>query len=211
MICKNLDIKELLPDYVSETLDKHAKSRVENHLASCEDCSNEMSLLTMMSEEAVPDPGVAFWAQLPGKIERDVRVWKASRESALSWLLDRLVLPRWAWAAAALGTVLVITWLTIAPPKQGEEGPSLHELYDVGYGSLHDPVLTHPSTNMSDLSDKQLATVDNWAGQELTAMAFEAESITPSNDREEYEELAELNGQQIEKLSRMLKDYYEEG
>ena len=84
-------------------------------------------------------------------------------------------------------------------------------VYDVGYGSLHDPVLTHPSTNMSDLSDTQLATVDNWAGRELTAMAFEAESIMPSADKEEYEELAELNGHEIEKLSTMLKDYYEEG
>jgi hypothetical protein len=212
MTCKDIDIKDLLPDYVNEKLDMHVKSRVENHLASCHDCRHEIALLTMMTEDTVPDPGDAFWAQLPGKIEREVRARKAVRKLDLSRLLDHLVLPRWAWTAGALGALLLVTWFVIAPQKQGEEGPYLQEVYDAGYGSMHDPVLTHPSTNMSDLSDKQLATVESWAGQELSAMAFEAESITPGmSDREDYEELAELNGQQIEKLSSMLKDYDEEG
>jgi hypothetical protein len=213
MTCKDIDIKELLPSYVSDELDDRRKSRVESHLASCEDCRQELGLLTMMSEETVPDPGEAFWAQMPGRIEREVRAGKAVRTFDLSRILDSLTLPRWSWTAAAVGALLLVTWFAIAPPDRQEgESPALQEVYDVGYGSLHDPVLTHPSTNMTDLSDPQLAMIDTWAGRELTAMAVEAESAALGmTDREEDDELTELNGQQIEELSRMLKDYYEEG
>lgn len=211
MICKNFDIKELLPAYVSKELDRDTSNRVESHVASCSDCREELSLLTMMSEEAVPDPGEAFWAQLPGRIEREVRDRKASRKFGLSGLFDRMVLPRWAWTAAAVGALVLVTWFAVDPLKHRGEDPALHEVYDAGYASLHDPVLTHPSTNMNDLSDPQLATIDSWAGQELKTIAVEAEAVLPTADKDEYDELAELNGQEIEKLSTMLNDYYEEG
>jgi hypothetical protein len=213
MTCKKLEIKELLPAYVSDELDQDSGDRIERHLASCEDCRQELGLLAMMSEEGVPDPGEAFWTQLPGKVEREVRAGKNQPKlPGLSRLLDRLLLPRWTWTAASLAVVLLVAWLMVEPFRHEGEMPALHDVYDIGYGSLHDPVLTHPSTNMADLSEPQLATVDSWAGQELTTIAFEAESIAPNApDREEYEELAELNGHEIERLSTMLDDYYEEG
>ncbi len=211
MTCKRTDIKELLPAFVSGELDRDGQALVAGHLEQCADCREERDLLMMLSEETVPDPGEAFWAELPGKVRREVRARSNERKLPdLAGLLDRLLLPRWVWTSAALGTVLLVAWFVVAPFRH-TDGPALHEVYDVGYGSVHDPVLTHPSTNMTDLSDPQLETVDNWAGQELKNLAYQAESVTPNTDREIYEELAELDGREIEKLSKMLNDYSEEG
>ena len=63
---------------------------IENHLASCEDCRNELSLLRMMTEETVPDPGETFWSAMPGRVYQAVQTRKAgSRTFGLAWLVDR--------------------------------------------------------------------------------------------------------------------------
>jgi anti-sigma factor RsiW len=43
--CPNAEIRDLLPDMVHGTLDGSARAQVEEHLASCADCSAELELL----------------------------------------------------------------------------------------------------------------------------------------------------------------------
>ncbi len=211
MICHDTTIKELLPAYAEDALDGLEKQQVETHVASCDDCRRELSLLLTLAAEPVPDPGEAFWAQMPARVEREVRAQQsAGKRFDFSRLLNSLILPRWAWATAGLAAVLLLVWVAIGPFTRGE-APPLHEVYDAGYASVHDPVLTHPSTEMSDLSEPQLDTVNAWARQELTMMASESEAVMPNADRDVYEELSDLNGPEIDKLSSILNDYSEEG
>ena len=111
MKCTEKTIKDLLPVYLDQGLDRTETVRVEDHLGTCEDCSTELSLLRMMSEEPVPDPGEAFWASMPGRVSREVEESRNAKRGTfdLSWLWGRFTLPRWTWAAAGIGMVLVIS------------------------------------------------------------------------------------------------------
>jgi hypothetical protein len=212
MKCSDKNIKDLLPAYLARELDADEAAPVDAHLASCEDCRAELALLAMMAEETVPDPGAAFWAEMPGRVFREVRAQRSKRKIFdVSRITERLALPRWTWAAAATALVLLVSWLIINPPqKQGDDSAVWKEAYDYSYGSVHDPALTHPSTNMSELSSTELNSVDAWAGQELSAMAFEAESVmlNPA-ESDPAEEMAELNAREIEQFSRSLSELEE--
>jgi anti-sigma factor RsiW len=43
--CSNIDIREQLPDFVSGMLSRVDVERVEHHLSSCTDCSEELAIL----------------------------------------------------------------------------------------------------------------------------------------------------------------------
>ncbi len=211
MTCHDTDIKELLPLYAEEALDGAGKKEIEVHLAVCADCRSELALLRALAAEPVPDPGQAFWNSMPGRVMRAVQEQQTKGNGLnLSWLQFPIHLPRWTLGTTALAAVLLAAWWVVSPFRHGES-PVFQEVYDLGYASLHDPVLTHPSTNMTDLSDPQLESVNSWAGRELKAIASEEESMIPVTDREVYDELADMNGPEIDKLSTMLNDYSEEG
>jgi predicted anti-sigma-YlaC factor YlaD len=210
MTCKNNDIKELFPAYLERTLDETDRERIETHLASCEDCRTELALLQTMSEEPVPDPGEAFWTALPNNVYRAMQDQRSKKKMFdLSWIADRLVLPRWTWTAAAAAIVLLVSWFVINPLHRQGNDHVFGDEYDYSYGSIHDPNLTHPAMNMSDLSAAQLDSVDTGVGQELSTMAFEAESVMLA-DSDPSEELAELDHHEIERLSDLLNEYEEE-
>ena len=73
MLCKNNTIKEMLPEYVADALEEEDMARVREHLIACSDCAQEAALLRMMADEPVPDPGEAFWAEMPGRVYRAVQ------------------------------------------------------------------------------------------------------------------------------------------
>ena len=81
--CPNVEIRELLPDYLSGTLSAHRRSEVEAHLAGCEDCADELELLRLVREaytEAAPAVNVnAIVSALPRRASRPaVRSWRRS-------------------------------------------------------------------------------------------------------------------------------------
>lgn len=43
--CENVDVRDVLPDYVSGALDAAARARVESHLDACEACRGEVRVL----------------------------------------------------------------------------------------------------------------------------------------------------------------------
>ncbi len=214
MACTDKTIKELLSAYLEEAVDEAERQQVKQHLETCEDCRTELSLLGMIADDPVPDPGEAFWVSLPGKIHRAVETQNRERKRFLnlSWLRDRMAPPRWSLAAAGLALVLIVSWLVVNPLQKQHGETALNEVYDSGYGSMHDPVLTHPSTNMSDLSGDELASVDGWAGRELTTIGLEAETIVLNPlETDPAEELADLDTHEIDRLSKMVNEWYEEG
>ena len=66
--CLNVEIRELLPDYLSGTLSDARRNEVRSHVASCQDCAEELELLNLVRQayaEATPPvmlrvPGL-FW------------------------------------------------------------------------------------------------------------------------------------------------------
>ena len=83
--CPNVEIRELLPEYLSGTLSAHRRSEVETHLAGCEDCAEELALLRLVREayaEATPMVNVdaaTEYTALDGLIASEAKrkVWGA--------------------------------------------------------------------------------------------------------------------------------------
>ncbi len=210
MTCQNTNIKELLPVYREQGLDRAEQDRVKKHLDECEDCRAELALLRMMAEEAVPDPGDAFWAEMPERVFRAVQKQKARTwRFDLSWLTDRLVLPRWAMAAATVAIVLTLSLLasrSLLKSPGGEAprgGESVDEILVADSGG---------TVSMNDLDGDQLETVSDWAGRELASFAEEAGPVVANNsDTDIFEELANLDTGEAEHLSTLLDQWKQEG
>lgn len=206
-MCNDKTIKEMLPAYREQALDRTENLIIENHLASCEDCRIELSHLRIMAEETVPDPGEAFWAAMPGRVYQAVQKQKAEQKTFdLARLLDRMALPRWAWAAASVTTVLLLSWLIIRPvQKKPEMAPSQ------AFEFVEESIPSEP-VNMNELDNKALGAIDIWAGTELASIAQESEQVIGnSQDSDVYEELVELNAQQAEQLMKMIDQRKKEG
>ena len=205
MLCKNNDIKDLLPAYAADALNEADSARVKEHLIACADCAQEAALLHMITGEPVPDPGEAFWAGMPGRVYRAVQQ-KEARRPRLNFreLLQRVALPRWAWAAAAVGIVLAVSWLIMHQAPQERIVPEEYAVEDVFHT---DPVLRHTSVAIAELTSPELDAVDAWAATELSSLALE-DGANAANifDTDLNEELAELNAHEVDRLTTMLKE-----
>ena len=81
--CPNVEIREQLPEYLSGTLSARRRAEVEAHLAGCEDCSDELELLTLVreayTETALAVNVNAIVSALPKRASRPaVRTWRRS-------------------------------------------------------------------------------------------------------------------------------------
>jgi anti-sigma factor RsiW len=81
--CSNVEIRELLPDYLSGTLSDVRRNEVRSHVAGCEDCAEELELLNLVRQayaEATPPVNVnAIVSALPKRAPRPVvRSWRRS-------------------------------------------------------------------------------------------------------------------------------------
>ena len=215
MKCTDKTIKDLLPVYLEQGLDPTEKQRVENHIGMCEDCGTELSLLRMIYEEPVPDPGEAFWASMPGRVYRATAEAKSANKGTfdLSWLRGRFTFPRWAWATAGIGMILMISWFALQSPQKAPE-PSLSQGNEFADEIL---LATSPDTEpdtirLSELDRQDLDMVDSWAGNELTSIARDVDlSVVLSPEAEIGEEFADLNAGEMDRLSTMLSQEKEEG
>jgi anti-sigma factor RsiW len=206
-MCNDKTIKELLPAYREQALDPAEQLKVVSHLESCSDCRTELSLLRMMAEETVPDPGGAFWAAMPDRVYQAVQKHQPKKKTVgLAWLVDRMTLPRWTWTAATVGTVLIISWFLVMPPQNITMMPQ-----SLGDESSDEAAATG-SVSVADLDHTELSTIDTWAGSELAAIAQEAEPVLGTGrDADMYEELNDLNAKEVERLSSMLGQIIPEG
>jgi anti-sigma factor RsiW len=56
--CTNIEVRELLPDYLHGRLDGAERDRVEAHLASCAECSGELALLRSVRQAYAHAPAL---------------------------------------------------------------------------------------------------------------------------------------------------------
>jgi len=207
MKCTNTTIKDLLPAYLERQLDEPERGLVENHLGSCRDCRAEVSLLRMVVEETVPDPGVAFWDAIPGRVYHAVQREKTAKKSSVfGRLFDWMDLPRWGWTAATAVIILILSWFIIRPEPKG---PELARLYVYEF---IDETGNTESVSLSDLDNSELSTINSWAGAEISSIAREAGQIVGNGlDADLDEELGDLNEREVQQLSEMLEQIRREG
>lgn len=215
MKCKNKDIKELLPRYREEELDPDDRIRVEGHLAACADCAAELGLLGVVAAEEVPDPGDAFWSAMPDRVYHALQEEAGKKSAAKRWDLSRLgeafALPRWAWATASLGIVAAVAWIVLYPGTLPDElGENIALLEEPAYTSPDEAVMA--MVDLAELESGELDTVAGWADKELSSMTKQVESTVLSGDNQDvYEEITELDIQELEQLHEMLKNLKAEG
>jgi anti-sigma factor RsiW len=208
-MCKDLNIKELLPAYAEQTLAPTEAKRVEEHLAACEDCRSETALLRIMLADVVPDPGETFWTTMPDRVYRAVQEQKSNTgRFALSWLADRLTMPRWAWVAASVGVVLIISLFTLRAVQRESNMP-----VSAGDDSSDEIMVVNSPISVAELSQDQIDAIDMWAGSELASIEQEAAPVVVGSvhTSDIYEELADLNAKEIDSLSKMIEQWKEEG
>ena len=78
--CPSVEIRELLPEYLSGTLSARRREEVWNHVTACDDCAQELALLQLVRQayaEATPAVNVgAIVAALPRKARQSMRSWR---------------------------------------------------------------------------------------------------------------------------------------
>ena len=207
-MCSNTDIKEMLPAYLEQRLEEEWALQVEKHLATCDDCRAEIKLLGMMISEQVPDPGEAFWAAMPERIYRNVqKMDEKKRLIDISSLLNRMLLPRWAWSVTAAALVLVVTLLFVKPlPKD------ISTITPNGDDAAYDESTIMDTPGLTEFNQTELDDVSRWADNELASLGNEIVDVFISApERDIHEDLSDLNRQEIEHLSRKLEELEQEG
>jgi anti-sigma factor RsiW len=209
MKCKDKKIKELLPAYLEQGLDRAEVIRTEAHLKACEDCRAELVLLRAMVDETVPDPGRAFWAEMPVRIYRQVQKQKAleheRRWPGLSGIVERMILPRRAWVAAAIGVILAISWLSFYSVRDREVAKTA---VSSGDEASYEDILSVDPVDVAGLDPSELENLARWVNSGIAAIGDETRSVAAnSTETGVDEELAELNSKEIKKLSTMLEKW----
>lgn len=81
--CSNVEIRELLPEYLNGMRSAARRAEVESHLATCEDCREELAMLQLVREVYAPTPAVnvaAIVSALPKRSRRPaMRSWRQSQ------------------------------------------------------------------------------------------------------------------------------------
>jgi hypothetical protein len=210
MSCEDKNIKDFLPAYRDEALEREEKLRIEHHLDSCADCRRELTLLQLLHEDAVPDPGETFWSTMPARVFRVVQEEQTKKQPsdfARFWgLLNRYRLTA-AAATMAFVFIVILSWFTARPPLKGPEA-SLSERY----GNSDDIIVTEAAP-VSELNPEELEAVGSWANNQLVSLSEELAN-TPVNiisEADIHDEIVELNTNQIERLSNMIKQWKQEG
>lgn len=96
-------ISGLLPEYLAGLLDDGTKARVAAHIAGCEECQEELSVLDALQGLGAPDPGERFWSENPKAVAALAR---AARRKRRTGFLLKAVLPLAAAAALLVAFVL---------------------------------------------------------------------------------------------------------
>ncbi len=84
------EIKEMLPEYLNESLTEEMRNAVEIHLRNCEKCRSELSFIKELIIADAPDPGDLFWEFLPQRVRVAVEEEKSNRFSLKSLLFKQL-------------------------------------------------------------------------------------------------------------------------
>lgn len=162
--CLNVEIRELLPDYLSGTLSASRRAEVESHVATCSDCADELAMLRLVREAyAAATPAVnvgAIVAALPRK---------ASRPAMRSWRHSQ------AFQIAAAVSFIALGGISLAVARSFFDGNSSVGPIDTVAISAEAPAISFAG-GLSDLGDEDVEAL-------LSALeSIEALPVTETTD-----------------------------
>jgi hypothetical protein len=128
---KHSDIQNNLYDYAMNVLDDNTRQTVEQHLATCRSCTEDLSVL-QQAIELLPTPLVepgdekdeTFWNALTSNIEREIRLNAQPKPSFLEKILDNTkqlfaLRPAYAYAiSGSLATLIIAVILFQLQPRE---------------------------------------------------------------------------------------------
>jgi len=201
-MCDDNTIQELLPAYLEKTLDPADSTRVEQHLASCEDCRTELALLSVIADDPVPMQDEAFWAGMPDQIYREILAAKqqGKKRFALSDLLGWMFMPRLAWATAAVIVIAAVSWFMVrsAPLDLASTTPP-------AAGTAIEDSVAEP-VNLAELSSREFDAAAQWAQNEFSPIEQAITNDSPERTtRDLSEELSELSARELDRVYEILK------
>jgi hypothetical protein len=184
--CSNAEIRDLLPDYVHDQLSPTDHARVEQHLLSCAECTDELALLQSVFQsrpEVSPVNVAAIVAALakpgqPASESQNAAAVPPSINGVRDITSARSVARKaggfHSWRAIAAVAVLAVGTFSVAVVRQGVLGgnPSLSDTTGIvavvrsGATNVDDSLRSHSSGDValsigdiSDYSDEELQAI----------------------------------------------------
>lgn len=135
------DNKDLLPGLVRGDLIAEERTRIEDHLSSCADCTEEVALIRRISSSAFPVP-VGMASEIKEAVARD----QAGPSRSFGWHL-----PAAATVVLALGTAVI--W------QRSQALPEASQLAQESFVMVwaDGDALVADAPMLEDLSDEELA------------------------------------------------------
>ncbi|MDH4162465.1 MAG: zf-HC2 domain-containing protein [Nitrospirota bacterium] len=163
MTCTNTHLREMLPSFLEGSLDAEGMALVRGHIARCSECSDELELLGMMSDEQVPDPGEAFWAALPDRVYRETQRTLAEKRTRSGWLRE------WWSGMPVRGAIafamIVLVSLVLLRPAHRIQPETTGRIGDTTLEDLYDG----PAA-VADLGPSDITLLNDWLEREITVL-----------------------------------------
>lgn len=142
--CPNVEIRELLPEYLSGTLSDVRRSEVSSHVASCEDCAEELALLQLIRQAYAASTPAVNVSAIVAKLPR-----KPSRPAMRSWR------PSQAIQIAAAVSFIALGGISLAVARSFFDGNSTATVGDTVVANAEAPAISFAG-GVSDLGDEDL-------------------------------------------------------
>ena len=121
--CMNNEIQEMLPDLMHGALSKDARGRVEAHLATCEECREELEVLRTIKSAAVFAPAIDV-DRVVRQISPYSTIVPATDLPARPRLVSWLVAASLAIAVVGVGSLVVARRHVASTPTAVTTAPS---------------------------------------------------------------------------------------
>jgi hypothetical protein len=159
-------IRELLPEWILETLDPKLGREINGHLAMCPDCSREVEVLRrLLSARPTPPEGLA--ARIQARLKEEMAVGPVPGSTPASGEVIPLLrrhhwTPTWALSAAAvviLSLGIGIVWNGAEIPEMGQSSSQAATEEPAPEAWLWDDGMVAGAPVYEGLTDDQLETL----------------------------------------------------
>jgi anti-sigma factor RsiW len=168
--CLNVEIRELLPEYLNGTLSATRRAEVEAHLVGCAECADELTVLRLVREAYDEAPAVNVNAIVGALPRRAVRTVEAGAPIGRSWRRSH------AFQIAAAVSFIALGGISLAVARSFFNGNMPAGQVDTAASSGAETPAISFAGGVSDLGDEDLEAL-------LTALeTIEALPVTETSD-----------------------------
>lgn len=150
--CPDVEIRELLPEYLNGTLAPARRAEVEAHLAGCAECSAELETIRMVREVFQPAPAINVQ-----KVVAAIPSRRATMRPGRSWVA------RHAMQIAAAVSFVAVGGMSLAVARSfftGEAGVTADSITTLADAATDVPVIGFGG-GLSDLEEDDLESLLN--------------------------------------------------